>query len=107
MTDHYRAIADAHSAIVERAHGTADRYAAKLVRELTPELVRERLATLEAGLASSILQRFGVELSDPLSRARVFEAYFAQWEGSVDEDDIRAHEGIANPGRFGHEHLRQ
>lgn len=94
------AIADAHGAVAERAHAAAAHYASMLINKLTPELVLQRLSALEPAMAATIKRRFGEDLADARTRARVFEACdFAQWEGAVDKIALTKHESIpTTPG---------
>jgi hypothetical protein len=82
-------------AVADRARAEADGYAAMLINELTPELVRQRLSALEPAMAAIIIRRFGDNLADALTRARVFEACdFVQWE-CVDKIALIKHKTIS------------
>ena len=97
----YFAIAGAHHAVVARAKAQAGDYATMLINKLTPEMVKQRLSALETAMAATILRRFGGNLADARTRARVFEACdFAQWEGGVDEIAMTKHEGISSTREF-------
>jgi len=91
----YIAIVHIHQAVADREQAEADSYAIMLINELTPELVRQRLSSLEPAMAAIITRRFGDNLADARTRARVFEACdFAQWEGGIDELALIEHESI-------------
>jgi hypothetical protein len=89
------AVAHAHKAVADQARAEAADYAAMLINEATPELVRERLSELEPAMAAIITRRFGANLADARTRARIFEACdYAQWEGAVDAIALKKHESI-------------
>jgi len=92
-------IAAAHAVIALEARAEAAAYAKMLIDDLTPELVGEQLSALPPTLTATIKRRFGDDLADPLTRARVFEACdFAQWEGGVDQIALSQHQGIPARG---------
>jgi hypothetical protein len=101
MAKRYLDIAHAHRAVAHRARAEAANYDKMLINQLTPQLVRQRLSALEPGMAAAITRRFGDNLADARTRARVFEACdFAQWEGGIDEFALTKHVSISTTREY-------
>jgi hypothetical protein len=94
------AIAGAHKVVADRARREAIRCAVELVYKLTPELVRQRLSSLDPAMAATITRLYGHNLADTATRARVFEACdFVQWEGAK-ESDLNERKSILLPSNY-------
>jgi hypothetical protein len=101
MAERYLTIANTHRAVADQARAEAASYAVTLIDEVTPALVRQRLSALEPAMAAIITRRFGDNLADARTRARVFEACdFVQWEGGVDKIALTKHESISTTREY-------
>ena len=94
LSKRYLAIAEAHMELAAGQRDEASDFATTLTNKLTARLVRQRLAAFDAETAAAITLRFGADLADPLTRARVFEVCDWLQLGGGDEDRLAHHVSI-------------
>jgi hypothetical protein len=94
LSKRYLAIAEAHMELAEAEREEASHFAATLSEKLTARLVRQRLDALNPETMAAITLRFGADLRDPLTRARVFEVCDWLQFGGGDEDRLADHASI-------------
>jgi hypothetical protein len=94
LSKRYLAIAEAHMGVAEAQREEASDYAATLTSKLTNRLVQQRLDALDSETAAAITLRFGGDITDPQTRARVFEVCDWLQFGSSDEDRLAHHVSI-------------
>jgi hypothetical protein len=104
QTKSWLAIADAHMSVAETQREAACHFAETLTTKLTARLVRQRLDALDAETVATIARLFGADLTDPVTRARVFEVCDWLYVGGGDED--RLHRHVSIPSRREQCHAR-
>jgi hypothetical protein len=95
MSKRYLGIAEAHMKLAKEQQEEASYFATMLSNKLTDRLVRQRLDALDPETVATVTRVFGRDLTDPLTRVRVFEVCdWLQFGGGV-EDDLTRHVSIS------------
>jgi hypothetical protein len=91
----YLAIAEAHMRLAKEQQEEASYFATMLSNKLTDRLVRQRLDALDPETVTTINRVFGRDLTDPLTRVRVFEVCDWLQFGGGDKEDLARHQSIS------------